>query len=289
MNRKEKQKPFHISNTMIMDYEEFLKQEERCTNTITKYVRDLQHFFSFLNGNALDKERLLDWKEDLLKNHTPVSVNSMLSAVNSFLEWQGQKNLKIKPLKIQRQIFLRPEKELTRAEYIRLVNTADRQNNPRLSLLLQTICATGIRVSELQSITVESLQTGRAGVACKGKNRIVFLPADLCRVLRRYCHKNAIRKGSIFCTKNGKPMDRSNIWKEMKSLCKSADVPPEKVFPHNLRHLFARTYYQIQKDISRLADLLGHSSINTTRIYTMESGSEHAKQLNGMGLVCTRT
>lgn len=197
--------------------------------------------------------------------------------------------LKIKPLRIQREIFAKPEKELTRDEYRRLVEAADREHNRRLSLLLQTICATGIRVSELRFITLEAIQRGRAVVDCKGKTRTVFLPVDLCRALRRYCREQGIESNVIFQTKNGKPLDRSNIWKDMKALCASAGVESGKVFPHNLRHLFARTFYGLEKDLSRLADLLGHTNITTTRIYTIESGREHAKLLDRMRLVLTRT
>ena len=192
------------------------------------------------------------------------------------------------PLKIQRDFYTKPEKELTHAEYGRLIRAAQKKQNDRLALLLQTICATGIRVSELKFITVDAMCTGRATVDCKGKTRTVFLPKELCRILRHYCKKQNIEKGSIFCTSSGTPLDRTNIWRDMKSLCKSAGVEPGKVFPHNLRHLFARTYYQLEKDLSRLADLLGHSSLTTTRIYTMESGIEHEKLLNRMNLVLAK-
>ncbi|WP_125140507.1 tyrosine-type recombinase/integrase [Clostridium transplantifaecale] len=267
------------------EYVTYLRCEERSTNTIAKYVHDLRTFFVFLAGHPATKERFLEWKEQLISTHAPTSINSMLAAVNGFFEWLGLPGFKVKPLKIQREIFSRPEKELTRDEYHRLVETADKQQNRRLSLLLQTICATGIRVSELQYITVEAVRSGRAVVDCKGKSRSVFLPVELSRALRRYCRKQGIESGVIFRTKNGKPLDRSNIWKDMKALCKSACVEPDKVFPHNLRHLFARTFYGLEKDLSRLADLLGHSSVSTTRIYTMESGTEHVKQLERMGLV----
>lgn len=278
-----------ITPAIINEFEIYLHQEERSENTIIKYARDLRALFSFLSGQPITKETLLAWKDRLIEAYAPASVNSMLAAVNSFLEWVELPGLKVKPLKIQREIYSRPEKELSRDEYRRLVEAADRENNRRLSLLLQTICATGIRVSELQFITTESLQSGRAVVDCKGKTRTVFLPAELTRALRSYCRDQEIETGVIFRTRSGKPLDRSNIWKDMKSLCESAGVEPGKVFPHNLRHLFARTYYQLEKDLSRLADLLGHSNITTTRIYTMESGREHAKQLDRMGLVFART
>lgn len=273
----------------IQEFETHLYRQERSTNTIAKYMRDLRTLFKFLAGKPVTKEILMEWKSYLTETYAPASVNSMLAAVNTFLDWLGVPGLKVKPLKIQREIFAKPEKELTRDEYRRLVEAADRQHNRRLSLLLQTICATGIRVSELQFITFEAVRVSRAAVDCKGKTRTVFLPVDLCRALRRYCRETGIEDGVIFRTKNGKPLDRSNIWKDMKALCKSAGVEPGKVFPHNLRHLFARTFYGLEKDLSRLADLLGHTNITTTRIYTMESGQEHAKLLERMGLVFIQT
>lgn len=266
-------------------YENHLRLEERSANTIAKYIRDLRAFFGYLAGRPLSKTALLLWKEQLMQRMAPTSVNSMLAAVNGFLDWAGLPHYKAKPLKIQRQIFARPEKELTQGEYRRLVAAAERCQNRRLSLLLQTICSTGIRVSELCYITVSAVQNGRVGVACKGKTRTVFLPKELCQMLRLYCRSQKIESGVIFRTKTGAALDRSNIWRMMKALCTSAGVAPGKVFPHNLRHLFARTYYSLEKDLSRLADLLGHSSINTTKIYTMESGKKHAKQLDRMGLI----
>ena len=227
-------------------------------------------------------------REKLAQSYLPASVNSMLAAVNGFLEWAGYPQYRVKPLKIQREIFTKPEKELSKEEYVRLVKAAEEKQNRRLALILQTICSTGIRVSELRFITLDAIKSGRAVVDCKGKNRTIFFPETLSRVLRAYCREQGIKGGIIFCTKNGKPLDRSNIWRDMKTLCSSAGVDPEKVFPHNLRHLFARTYYRMEKDLSRLADLLGHSNVTTTRIYTMESGVEHARQVDKMGLVVLR-
>lgn len=281
--------PVLVCPDQIKEFETYLYREERSTNTIAKYVRDLRAFFAFLDGEPVTKESLVKWKGNLTKEYAPASVNSMLAAANTFLDWLGFPGLKVKPLKIQREIFAKPEKELTRDEYRRLVEAADREHNRRLSLLLQTICATGIRVSELRFITLEAVRTGRAVVDCKGKSRTVFLPVELCRVLRRYCRELAIETGMVFCTKTGKPLDRSNIWKDMKNICESAGVEPGKVFPHNLRHLFARTFYGLEKDLSKLADLLGHTNVATTRIYTMESGREHTKQLDRMRLVFSRT
>ena len=273
---------------LVRDYENYLVEEERSRNTITKYMHDLKSYFIFLQGEAVTKESLVCWKEKLTQTYLPASVNSMLAAVNGFLEWAGYPQYRVKPLKIQREIFTKPEKELSKEEYIRLVKAAQEKQNCRLALILQTICATGIRVSELQFITLETARTGRAVVDCKGKKRTVFLPGALSRALQEYCREHEIKEGIVFCTKNRKPLDRSNIWRDMKRLCCSAGVKPEKVFPHNLRHLFARTYYRMEKDLSRLADLLGHSSVTTTRIYTMESGVEHAKQVDRMGPVVLR-
>lgn len=273
---------------LVRDYENYLVEEERSRNTITKYMHDLKSYFIFLQGEAVTKESLVCWKEKLTQTYLPASVNSMLAAVNGFLEWAGYPQYRVKPLKIQREIFTKPEKELSKEEYIRLVKAAEEKQNCRLALILQTICATGIRVSELQFITLETARTGRAVVDCKGKKRTVFLPGALSRALQEYCREHGIKEGVVFRTKNRKPLDRSNIWRDMKNLCCSAGVEPEKVFPHNLRHLFARTYYHMEKDLSRLADLLGHSNVTTTRIYTMESGLEHAKQVERMGLVVLR-
>lgn len=270
---------------LITEFEHYLRQEERSRNTIAKYKRDVRAFFFYLGHREVTKERTMEWKEILLAKHAPASVNSMLAALNSFLEWVQLPLCKVRALRIQKSIFTRPERELNRDEYLRLIAAAEKSQNIRLSLLIQTICATGIRISELRHISVSAIAAGRVTVACKGKTRTVFLPADLCRKLRGYCRTSGIRTGSVFCTKFGKSLDRSNIWRDMKALCSSAGVSPEKVFPHNLRHLFARTYYRLEKDLSRLADLLGHSSVSTTRIYTMESGAEHARQLERMGLV----
>lgn len=272
----------------IKEYEVYLQSEERSDNTVTKYVRDLRAFLNFGGESEISKAVVLEWKDTLIKKYAPTSVNSMLAAVNGFFEWMEMPQLKVKPLKIQHEIFAKPEKELTKKEYDRLVRAAQAKNNNRLALVLQTICATGIRVSELPYITVHALQSGRATVDLKGKSRTVFLPKELCKGLQRYCHEQKIKNGVIFRTANQTPLNRSNIWRDMKKLCKSAGVEQSKVFPHNLRHLFARTYYSIEKDLSRLADLLGHSSITTTRIYMMETGKEHLRQLERMGLVLVK-
>lgn len=264
-----------------------LQEQEKSAATISKYTHDLNALRGALLGQKLTKEALISWKENLSAQYAAASVNSMLAALNSFLDFYGWSGLKVKPLKIHREIFCREEKELTRAEYIRLVQAAEHEGNERLSLMLQTICATGIRVSELQYITVAAVRCGRGEVNNKGKQRMVFLPGKLCGLLKKYLQKRKITDGAVFITRNGKPIDRSNIWREMKLLCAIAGITPEKVFPHNLRHLFARTYYSIEKDLSRLADILGHCNINTTRIYTIESGWMHERQIARMGLVIT--
>lgn len=220
-------------------------------------------------------------------SHAPATVNSILAAVNGFFRFMGWKDIAVKLLKIQKALFCDERRELTRAEYARLVSAAQKVGNERLSLVMQTICATGIRVSELRFITVEAVTTGRAELCHKGKRRTVFLPGRLRRLLRKYLQKQKKTAGAVFTTRTGRPLDRSNIWRDMKALCESADVEPGKVFPLNLRHLFARTYYSLEKDLSRMADILGHSSVNTTRIYTVESGGVHQRQLERMGLIIT--
>lgn len=269
----------------LADFKQYLQEQEKSKNTIEKYLRDVGNFLVFAGDIPLEKSIVLSYKEYLVEQYAPASVNSMLAAVNSFLTWMEHPEWKVKPLKIQRDLFSKPEGELTQKEYDRLVRTAQKGRNPVHALLLQTICATGIRVSELQYITYSALCSGRTTVACKGKRRTIFIPKDLCKLLKQHCTQLGIKKGPVFITKNGKPLDRSNIWKMLKSLCKEAKVAANKVFPHNLRHLFARTYYKLEKDLGRLADILGHTSINTTRIYTMETGKTHARQIDRMKLV----
>lgn len=222
---------------------------------------------------------------NLQKKYAPASVNAALSSLNSFFVFNEWYDCKVKALKIQRQIFAERSKELTKAEYDRLLTAAKQKKNERLYYLMQTICSSGIRVSELSAITVDAIRARQATIKCKGKMRVVILPKDLCKMLIEYARRQKISSGPVFITKTGKPLDRSTIWKMMKALCESAGVDREKVFPHNLRHLFARTYYSIQKDIVRLADILGHSSINTTRIYTMETGDIHRRQIQKLGLL----
>ena len=275
-----------ITPAKIEAFAQYLRDQERSAATIEKYVHDVRALADFLNGRDISKG-LLEWKEALIEAYAPASVNTMLAAVNRFLAFCGLGDLRLRKLKIQKSLFLSEDKELTRAEYVRLVQAAQRQENARLSLVIQTICATGIRVSELRFITAEAVQSGRAEVSNKGKRRAVFLPDKLRRLLKSYLQKQKITAGAVFLSRNGRPLDRSNIWRDMKALCESAGVAPGKVFPHNLRHLFARTFYALEKDLSRLADILGHSSVNTTRIYTAESGAVHARLLGRLNLVVT--
>lgn len=272
---------------LIQYYASSLHEQEKSSATINKYTCNLTRLCQELGGRELTKSALICWKENLTKKYASASVNAMIAAVNSFLEFSGWSELKIKPLKIQKLMFCDDKRELTHEEYIRLVRAAEKAGNERLSLVIQTICATGIRVSELQFITVESVRCGKAEISNKGKRRTVFLPVKLCRLLKIYGQKQKRTQGPVFVTKAGNALDRSNIWRDMKSLCRCAGVVPDKVFPHNLRHLFARLYYSLEKDLSRLADILGHTNVNTTKIYTVESGSVHARQIGRLGLVVT--
>ena len=276
-----------ITKEQIKNYIIFLREQERSESTVQKYAHDLNTLAEFLDGRPVAKGLLLEWKEDLVGTYAPASVNTILATVNRFLTFCGWSELRLRPLKIQKALFLNEEKELTRAEYIRLIRAAERKENERLALVIQTICATGIRVSELRYITVEAVQAGRAEVNNKGKRRTVFLPDKLRRLLKTYLRKQKITAGAVFISRNGRPLNRSNIWRDMKALCESAGVEEGKVFPHNLRHLFARTYYAQERDLSRLADILGHTNITTTRIYTAESGAVHARQIGRLGLIVT--
>ena len=271
-------------NNIILQFEAHLKEEEKSLATTTKYSRDIRTFAEFLGQEKLTKEQTIAYKEYLRGRYSLTSANSMLAALNSFLRFIGQQRCCVKLFRVQRRIFTTDETELSRQEYLRLVQSA---GSNRLSLVIQTICGTGIRVSELQYITVKAVHAGKAVVNCKNKERIIFIPIPLQKLLKNYIKKAGIQTGSVFISKNGKPLDRSNIWRDMKALCVKAGVAPCKVFPHNLRHLFARTFYAIEKDIVKLADLLGHSNIDTTRIYTMETGDQHFSRLEKMHLILT--
>lgn len=274
-----------ITAKMIAGFREHLILEERSVATIQKYIRDVKAFMAYAQNSAITKETVIAYKKYLQENYAVRSANSMLASINSFFSLFGWNDLKVKSLKLQQQIYCPEEKELTKAEYTRLCKAAQRRHNERLNLILQTICGTGIRVSELQFITVEAAKCGEAVVRCKGKTRAVFIVRELRQKLLRYAAEQNIQSGMIFVTRTGKPISRTNIWREMKALCIEADVNPQKVFPHNLRHLFARVFYGIEKDIAKLADILGHSSINTTRIYIISTGTEHRQRMENMRLI----
>jgi len=274
-----------LTRELISKFKCYLIEEEKSKATLEKYIRDIETFYAWISDKELNKLCVLNYKEYLTENYAVASVNSMLSSINSFFAYIEWYELRVKTIKVQKQIFASNEKELTKSEYERLLSAAKAKSNQRLYLLMQTICSTGIRVSELQFITIEAINRGRAEINCKGKRRYAFLPTELCKILKNYVKEQKIKSGAVFVSKNGNPLDRSNIWSDMKKLCKEAGVSEKKVFPHNLRHLFARTYYTLQKDIVRLADILGHSSVNTTRIYTMETGEIHRKQIQHLGLL----
>lgn len=274
-----------ITAKVIAEFKEHLILEERSEITIEKYIRDVKAFSAYTQNAAVTKETVIAYKKHLQENYAVRSVNSMLASINSLFAFLGWHDLKVKSLKLQQQVFCPEEKELTKAEYARLCRTAERKHNERLNLILQTICGTGIRVSELQYITVEAARCGEAVVNCKAKTRSVFIVKELKQKLLRYAAEQNIKSGMIFVTRTGKPISRTNIWREMKALCEEANVNHGKVFPHNLRHLFARVFYGIEKDIAKLADILGHSSINTTRIYIISTGTEHRQRMENMRLI----
>lgn len=270
----------------ICAFEKYLCCEEKSAATMEKYLRDVRYFCSSVKDGRITKEGVMEHKRELSERFQAASVNSHLSAVNCFLRFMGKEECCVKLLKIQRQMFAAEEKEMTLEEYQCLVQAA---GETRLGYIIQTICGTGIRVSELQYITAEALERGKAVIECKNKTRTIFIPKQVQELLEKYRMENHITEGCIFITRSGKPVNRSNIWKQMKALCEKAHIPPEKVFPHNLRHLFARTFYGMEKDIVQLADLLGHSSINTTRIYTIESGTKHRKSLEEVNRILFTT
>lgn len=276
--------PRSLSSQHLSAFCRYLKQEEKSPVTVEKYLRDARCFLAYTAGRAVTKEVVVAYKNALQdRNYAIRSINSMLASVNSLLKFLGWEDCKVKNLKFQRQTYSAEERELTKAEYIRLLDASQKQ--VQLNLVLQTICGTGIRVSELRYFTVEAVQHGEISVRCKSKTRTILVPGQLKKRLLDYAKKRGIRSGGIFLTKGGNPLDRSNIWAQMKKLCEAAGVNPSKVFPHNLRKLFARTFYAIEKDIAKLADILGHGSIETTRIYIMTTGTEHRRKMERLGLV----
>ncbi len=275
-----------ITEKTITLFKKQLYLEEKSEATINKYIHDIKIFGAFLDGFPITKENAIAYKQHLIDSgYAMRSVNSVIASLNHYFDFIGLSECKIKSIKIQRQVFCSEEKELTREEYKRLIITAKKKQNDRLNLIIQTICGTGIRVSELKFITVDAVCLGTANVSLKGKTRAVFIVKELQKKLLRYITEQGISEGYVFITRTGKPVSRTNIWKEMKSLCREANVNPDKVFPHNLRHLFARAFYGIEKDIAKLADILGHSSIDTTRIYIITTGNEHRRHMENMRLI----
>lgn len=273
-----------INPGYIQQFSRYLAQEEKSAATIGKYLRDVQAFYRFSKGYPVDEETVIAYKKRCTEQGYAVrSINSMLASVNSFLGFLGWLDCKVKSVRLQRQVYSAEEKELTKAEYLRLLEAS--RGKEQLHLVLQTICGTGIRVSELRYFTLEAVRTGTVTVSCKSKTRTILVPGKLRKLLLAYTRKSGISGGVIFRGRNGRPLDRSCIWRKMKQLCRQAGVPASKVFPHNLRKLFARTFYGIEKDIAKLADILGHSSINTTRIYIMTTGAEHRLKIERLGLV----
>ena len=276
---------FITKQTMDRFYE-YLIEEERSSGTIEKYIRDVRLLQSWRGPAPVTKENAARWKQELLQSgRAPSTVNSMLAAANTYFRFMGWDELKLKSIRLQRRFFRENERELTKAEYQLLMETAKKRGDERLALLMETICATGIRVSEVPYITTDAIKKGRARISMKGKLRTILIPAQLCKKLRKYATKHRIGRGEIFLTKNGTRLERKQIWAQMKALCKYAGIERNKVFPHNLRHLFARCFYRISHDISSLADVLGHSSIETTRIYLISTESEHIKKIAHLGLV----
>lgn len=274
-----------LTQEQITAYGRHLRSEEHAPGTIEKYLRDVNAFARWAEERLVTKELAVEWKKHLLATgHKPVTVNSMLAAVNGLFRFLGW-DIRMKFLKIQRQLFRDQSRELSREEYNLLVSTARASGRARLALMMEAICATGVRVSEVRYLTVEATKRGRAEIALKGKIRVILMPGKLCGKLLKYAKRQKITSGQIFLTRSGKPLSRRQIWAEMKGLCKAAGIAPEKVYPHNLRHLFARTFYRACKDIARLADVLGHSSIETTRIYLIGTGAEQTQQIDRLGLV----
>lgn len=275
-----------ISEYQITCFVQKLREGERAAGTIEQYQRDLTGFAVWLGKNSLSKEAVSAWKKRLLAEHyAPTTINAKIAAVNSFLRFLGREDCRVKFLKVQRRLFRDARRELSREEYDRLQAAAQSLGRERLALIMETICATGIRVSEIKYVTVEAVRAGRAEISLKGKIRTILLPAKLCRKLKKYARKKEIASGEIFRTGSGRPIGRRQIWAEMKRMCKQAGVAADKVFPHNLRHLFATAFYKSCKDIARLADVLGHSSIETTRIYLLTTGQEHRRALDRLGFV----
>ena len=277
--------PRKITEATLAAFARQLGEEERSPATLEKYLREVRQFAAFLGGREVTRELAAAWREELSARQSPATVNGKLTALDRLLAFLGWEDCRVKHLRVQRQLFRDSARELSREEYARLVETARRLGRGRLSLLMETICATGIRVSEVRYITAEAVREGRTEIALKGKIRTILLPGKLCRKLEKYARQKKITSGELFLTRSGRPMSRKQIWAEMKGVCRAAGVAPSKVFPHNLRHLFARCFYRVSRDVAKLADVLGHSSIETTRIYLISTGAEHARTLDQLRLI----
>lgn len=277
--------PRKITEETLAAFARQLGEEERSPATLEKYLREVRQFAAFLGGREVTRELAAAWREELSAHQSPATVNGKLTALDRLLAFLGWEDCRVKHLRVQRQLFRDSARELSREEYARLVETARRLGRGRLSLLMETICATGIRVSEVHYITAEAVREGRTEIALKGKIRTILLPGKLCRKLEKYARQKKITSGELFLTRSGRPMSRKQIWAEMKGVCRAAGVAPSKVFPHNLRHLFARCFYRVSRDVAKLADVLGHSSIETTRIYLISTGAEHARTLDQLRLI----
>lgn len=264
----------------------YLKEQERSFSTVEKYVGEVSRFVCWLKGAEVTKEAVARWKGHLQrKGYAPSTINGKLTALDRFLDFLGWQDCKVKHLRLQRRFFRDDRRELNQKEYERLISTAKGRGKERLALIMESICGTGIRVSEVKYLTVEAAETGRAEISLKGKIRSILIPGKLCKKLLKYAKKHKIDSGEIFLTRKGRSLSRKQIWSEMKLLCERAGVMASKVFPHNLRHLFARAFYRVCRDVSKLADLLGHSSLETTRLYLISTGLAHSRALERLGLV----
>lgn len=275
-----------ITQDRLAAFARHLACEERSPATIDKYSRDLRAFARWLGPAPLHKPHLAAWRQTLARQgYASVSVNAMLAAVHSYCRFLGRSDCRVRYLRVQRQLFRPPGRELSQRDYLALVRTARRQRQQRLALILETIAACGLRISELPHITAQAVQDGRAEIHLKGKVRVILLPRRLRDKLQRYARTQKIAGGALFRTTGDRPISRQQVWREMKALARAAHIDPGKVFPHNLRHLFATVFYAHSHDIVRLADILGHSSVETTRRYLTTSGSEHIRQLDSLHLV----
>lgn len=275
------EKRIELQNLTV--FKDYLVREEKSMATVEKYLRDVRAFFVYMGKREVTKELVIAYKHYLEEQGFAVrSINSMLASVNAFLKFMGWNDYVVKNVRVQRQTYCAEEKELSKTEYAKLLEAA---RGKQIELIMQTICSTGIRISELQYFTIEAIKKGKVVIHCKGKIRTILIPGKLRKLLLAYGKKKNIKKGPVLITKNGKPVDRSNVWKMMKKISVKAGVQVSKVFPHNLRKLFAKTFYKNEKDIAKLADILGHGSIETTRIYIMTSGVEHRRRIERLGLV----